>query len=83
MFNLVGLITLIPFIGFLVNGIFGKKIKNEKIIGAIGCLAVAIPAIISIGIFIQILGTDNLLLLFNLFLHGSNLAVLMYQLLIK
>ena len=59
MFNLVGLITLIPFIGFLVNGIFGKKIKNEKIIGAIGCLAVAIPAIISIGIFIQILGTDN------------------------
>ena len=59
MFNLVGLITLFPLIGFLLNGIFGKKIKNEKIIGMIGCIAIAIPFLISLSIFISILNSEN------------------------
>ena len=40
MFDNVWLIPLFPLIGFLINGLFGKKIKNEKIIGAIGSLMV-------------------------------------------
>src|ERR1039457_1275031 len=40
MFDNVWLIPLFPLIGFLINGLFGKAIKNEKIIGGIGSLAV-------------------------------------------
>lgn len=40
MFDNVWLIPLFPLIGFLVNGLFGKAIKNEKVIGGIGASAV-------------------------------------------
>jgi NADH-quinone oxidoreductase subunit L len=40
MFDNVWLIPLFPLIGFLVNGLFGKAIKNEKVIGGIGSFAV-------------------------------------------
>src|ERR1039457_18217 len=40
MFDNVWLIPLFPLIGFVINGLFGKAIKNEKIIGGIGSLAV-------------------------------------------
>jgi NADH-quinone oxidoreductase subunit L len=40
MFDNVWLIPLFPLIGFLINGLFGKAIKNEKIIGFIGSGAV-------------------------------------------
>ena len=36
MFDNVWLIPLFPLIGFLINGLFGKKIKNEAVIGGIG-----------------------------------------------
>src|SRR5512135_2079616 len=40
MFDYIWLIPLFPMIGFLVNGIGGKLLKKEKVIGAIGSLAV-------------------------------------------
>src|SRR5512136_1295582 len=40
MFDNVWIIPLFPLIGFLVNGLFGKAIKNEKVIGGIGAFAV-------------------------------------------
>ncbi|GFE56883.1 NADH-quinone oxidoreductase subunit L [Geobacter sp. AOG1] len=40
MFDNVWLIPLFPLIGFLINGLFGKAIKEEKVIGGIGALAV-------------------------------------------
>ncbi len=40
MFDNVWLIPLFPLIGFLINGLLGKKIKNETVIGSIGALAV-------------------------------------------
>jgi len=36
MIDLIYLSVLFPLLGFLINGIFGTKIKNEKIIGIIG-----------------------------------------------
>ena len=71
MFDLVHLIPLLPFLGFLFNGIFGKKIANsanvqansqansEKIIATVGSLAVGIPFLIACGIFFTILGMQN------------------------
>ena len=43
MSNLFYLVTLLPLAGFLINGLFGKKLKNEKLVGAISTLAVFIP----------------------------------------
>ena len=40
MFDNVWLIPLFPLIGFLINGLGGRVIKEEKLIGGIGSLAV-------------------------------------------
>ncbi|MDR3580656.1 MAG: NADH-quinone oxidoreductase subunit L [Oryzomonas sp.] len=47
MFDNVWLIPLFPFIGFLINGLLGKKIKNETVIGGIGAFAVLCSFIVS------------------------------------
>ncbi|MFA7420258.1 MAG: NADH-quinone oxidoreductase subunit L [Melioribacteraceae bacterium] len=53
MINLIYLTVLLPLIGFLINGLFGRKIKNEKIIGTIGAASVGISFLIVLGAFIQ------------------------------
>ncbi len=58
MFDNVWLIPLLPLIGFLVNGLFGKKIKNEAVIGGIGTLAIFGSFLVSCGILIQMIGTS-------------------------
>lgn len=55
MYSLVPLITLFPLIGFLVNGFFGRKIKNEKIVGSIGTIAVAASFLVAVAIFFEML----------------------------
>ena len=59
MFEYVYLIVLLPFIGMLINGLFGKKIKNESVIATIGSLAVGIPFIIACTLFYGILSAEN------------------------
>lgn len=49
------LVTLLPLIGFLINGLFGKKINNEKVSGTIGSLMVFIPFVITVVTFFQVL----------------------------
>jgi len=56
MFDNVWLIPLFPLIGFLINGLLGKKIKNETIIGSIGTLAVFASFVVSVMTFIKLLG---------------------------
>ncbi|MEO8446336.1 MAG: NADH-quinone oxidoreductase subunit L, partial [bacterium] len=58
MANSFYLVTLLPLIGFLINGLLGKKIKNEKVIGAISTLAVFIPFIIAALTFFELLSSD-------------------------
>jgi len=53
MINLIYLTVLLPLIGFLINGLFGKKIKNEKVIGIIGSSTVGISFLIVVGAFFQ------------------------------
>ncbi|MBI5807811.1 MAG: NADH-quinone oxidoreductase subunit L [Ignavibacteriales bacterium] len=55
MINLIFLTVLLPLIGFIVNGLFGNKIKNEKIIGIIGSSTVGISFLIVVGAFFQTL----------------------------
>ena len=56
MFDKVWLIPLFPLIGFLINGLFGKKIKNETVIGGIGTLMIFLSFLVSCGILMQMIG---------------------------
>ena len=56
MSNLVYLVPLFPLIGFLINGLFWKRMpKNMG--GIIGCLAILGSFIISLGIFFEVKST--------------------------
>ncbi|MEI7811872.1 MAG: NADH-quinone oxidoreductase subunit L [Ignavibacteria bacterium] len=55
MINYIYLTVLLPLVGFLINGIFGKKIKNEKLTGIIGSSAVGLSFIIVLISFFQTL----------------------------
>lgn len=54
--ELIYLTVVLPLAGFLINGIFGTKIKNEKLIGAIGSGAIGISFLIVLGAFFETLG---------------------------
>ncbi|MBR9974212.1 MAG: NADH-quinone oxidoreductase subunit L [Bacteroidetes bacterium] len=56
MYQYVGLIVLFPLIGLLVNGLFGRKIKSESIVGIIGSGAVGLSFLVAAAIFIEMLG---------------------------
>ena len=58
MSNLFYLVTLLPLAGFLINGLFGKKLKNEYLVGAISTLAVFIPFIIGVSTFFELLSME-------------------------
>lgn len=55
MFEYVWLIPLFPLIGVVINGLLGKKIKNESVIGGIGSLMVFGSFLVSCGILIELL----------------------------
>lgn len=55
MHEYIGIVILLPFIGFLINGLFGSKIKSEKLIGTIGSATVGTAFLIASAIFIQML----------------------------
>ena len=55
MYQYTYLIVLFPLLGFLCIGLFGSKIKSEKLIGTIGSAAVAMPFLIAVAIFVEML----------------------------
>jgi NADH-quinone oxidoreductase subunit L len=55
MIQLIYLTVLLPFAGFLFNGLLGSKIKNEKVIGIIGSSTIGISFLIAVGAFFQTL----------------------------
>lgn len=59
MHELTKFIPLMPLAGFLILGLFGKKIKKESIIGFIGSTTVFISFVFSVLIFISMLGDHS------------------------
>jgi NADH-quinone oxidoreductase subunit L len=55
MHNLIGLVVLIPFLGFVVNGLLGKKLKSEALIGTIGSATIGFSFLLSVLIFLEML----------------------------
>ncbi|NTW88332.1 MAG: NADH-quinone oxidoreductase subunit L [Desulfobulbaceae bacterium] len=79
MFDNVWLIPLFPLIGFLINGLFGKKIKNEAVIGGIGTLMIFLSFLVSCGILMQMIGLPPEQRVFEKvvfpWIHSGNLKV--------
>lgn len=56
MMDLIAYVPLLPLIGFAVLGLFGKKLKNEALIGFIGSATVGSGFIIALMIFLSMIG---------------------------
>jgi len=56
MHKYIGLALVFPLIGFLINGLFGWRIRNEKIIGWIGSLTVGSSFVVAFLIYLELLG---------------------------
>ena len=76
MYNLVGYMVLLPFIGFLINGLLGKKINSEKLSGVVGSGVVGISFAIAAMIFFEMLKSPveerlHIVTIFNWITAGS------------
>jgi NADH-quinone oxidoreductase subunit L len=56
MFSLTPYIVLFPLLGFLVLGLAGSRLKNEKLIGWLGSGAVGLSFAVAVVIFVDMLG---------------------------
>jgi NADH-quinone oxidoreductase subunit L len=55
-FELISVAVLLPLVGFIVNGLFGKKIKNELVVGIIGSGTVGLAFVIAVALLVRMLG---------------------------
>lgn len=55
MTQLIYLTVLLPLIGFIINGLFGRRIKNEIVIGAIGSGVIGLSFIVSVFSLFELL----------------------------
>jgi len=55
MYENLWLIPFFPLLGSIINGLFGKKIRNEKIIGGIGTAAIVASFLVSCTYFFRLL----------------------------
>ncbi len=58
MISLVWLIPAFPLAAFLVNGLFGRRLGHAS--GLIATIAVGLSALLSIGVFLQVLSLSSL-----------------------
>ena len=54
--NYAALIPLFPLIGFLIVGLFGKRINSEKLVGTIASSAILLSFITAVATFMGLLG---------------------------
>ncbi len=57
--SLLVLLIALPLIGFLFNGLTGRKLKSDKLAHTVGITAVAIPAVLAWVLFLQLAGMDE------------------------
>ena len=56
-YQLIVYAVFLPLVGFLINGLFGSRLKSEKLIGIIGSATVGIGFAIACAIFFQLLSS--------------------------
>lgn len=50
--NYAALIPLFPLVGFVIIGLFGKRLRNEKLIGTIGSAAILASFVTAVSVFL-------------------------------
>ena len=56
MYSNLWLIPFFPLVGSIINGLLGKKIKNEKVVGGIGTLMMFCSFLVACQNFLRLLG---------------------------
>ena len=56
--NLVWLIPLFPLVGFLLNGLYGKRIGN-RIVGLVSCTAIFLSFVVSLFLLLKYIGLNQ------------------------
>ena len=56
MYSNLWLIPFFPLVGSIINGLFGKKIKNEAIIGGIGTVMMFLSFLVAASNFFKLMG---------------------------
>ena len=83
MYSLIWLIPFLPIVGFIIIGLFGKKIKNETVIGILGSSTVGISFVLAFLMFLQMLShpleTPYVLNLYQWIAAGSFSINIAYQ----
>ncbi len=84
MHQYVPYILLFPLVGFLINGLLGKRIASEKLAGAIGAGAIGLSFAVAVGIFLEMLGApgeerSHIVTLFQWMAAGSLSVNVAYQ----
>jgi NADH-quinone oxidoreductase subunit L len=80
----IGYAVFLPLVGFLVNGLIGRKLKSESLVGIIGSAAVGIGFIIAAATFFEMLGNppdqrSHIVYLFNWITAGNLSVSVAYQ----
>lgn len=77
MIKLVWLIPLLPLIGFLITGLFGKKL-SKVLVSIVGCGSVLAAFIVSLLIFLELTGSVQKSFTIDLFpwINAGNLSVM-------
>lgn len=58
MFSFAPAIVLFPLLGFLFLGLFGARIRNEKLIGILGSGTVGLSFLVAAALFVHMLGLE-------------------------
>lgn len=57
--NLIGYAIFLPLAGFLVNGLLGRRLKSETLVGVIGSSTVGISFIIAVMMLVELLSSPE------------------------
>ncbi|MBK9099462.1 MAG: NADH-quinone oxidoreductase subunit L [bacterium] len=84
MIDIIYLTIILPLLGFLVNGLFGRKIKRENIIGTIGSGVIGLSFLIAVGALIETISLPvdkrlNIVTLFDWIKTGGISLSISYQ----
>lgn len=76
--------VFLPLVGFLINGLLGRKLKSESLIGTIGAATVGIGFVIAAATFFELLGSpaeerSHVVHLFNWITAGDFNVAVAYQ----
>jgi NADH-quinone oxidoreductase subunit L len=83
-YTLVGYAVFLPLVGFLINGLLGRKIRSEAVIGTLGSATVGIAFVCAVVMFSDMLSASpeertHVITLFSWINAGGVMANFAYQ----